>query len=82
MKSIIAGALVLVLHTLGFAVGCGIWAVIGWCLGSLLSHAPITGALCGLAYQLWAYIYQHEQMWDSIQRAYTKFMLVLDRASA
>lgn len=82
MKSFIAAVLVLLFHTIGFAIGCGIWVTVGWCLGSALSHAPITGALTGLAYQLGCYIWLHEQMWDGIQRSYQKFLLVLDRAVA
>ena len=82
MKSIYAGTIAISLHILGFAIGCVIWAVIGWGLGSAFSHAPITGALCGLAYQLWSYIYLHEQMWDSVQNTYTKFLVLFDRANA
>ena len=82
MKSLIAGTLALLFHTLGFAVGCGIWALIGWGLGSAFSHAPVSGALTGIAWQLGCYVWQHDAMWASIQRAHSKFLFVLDRAFA
>ena len=82
MKSILAGFIAISLHILGFAIGCGIWAVIGWGLGSAFSHAPVSGALTGLAWQLGCYIWLHDQMWASVQRTYTKFVYILDRAAA
>ena len=82
MKSFIAAALAVFFHVLGFSIGCAIWAVIGWCLGSALSHAPVSGALTGIAWQLGCYIWLHDQMWDSLQRTHQKFLLVLDRAAA
>ena len=82
MKSFIAGFLALFFHTAGFAIGCVIWATVGYCLGSAFSHAPVSGALTGLAYQLGCYIYLHDRMWESLQRGYQKFLLVLDRSFA
>ena len=82
MKSFIAAVLALFLHTIGFAIGCGIWATIGYGLGSAFSHAPVTGALTGIAYQLGCYIWLHDHMWAGIQRSYQKFLLVLDQAFA
>lgn len=82
MKPFLAGTITLLLHTFGFAIGCCIWAAIGWGLGSTFSHAPVSGALTGLAYQLACYIYLHDQMWAGIQRSYQKFLLVLDRSFA
>ena len=82
MKSIIAGVIAISLHILGFAIGCGIWAVIGWGLGSAFSHAPVSGALTGLAYQLGCYVYLHNQMWAGIQRSHAKFVYLLDQVIA
>ena len=82
MKSFIAGTLALTFHTLGFALGCAIWAVIGWCLGSAFSHAPVSGALTGIAYQLGCYIWLHDQMWAGLQQSYQKLLVVLDRSFA
>lgn len=82
MKSTIAGAIVLFFHILGFAIGCGIWATIGYCLGSVFSDAPVSGALSGLAIQLAGYIYVHDQMWENLQQSQQKLLAVLDQAFA
>ena len=81
MRSFIAASLAVFFHVLGFSIGCAIWAVIGWGLGSAFSHAPISGALTGIAWHLGCYIVQHDPMWAS-QRAHSRFLLVLDRAFA
>ena len=82
MKSFIASALAVFFHILGFAIGCGIWVLFGWCLGSAFNHSPITGALCGLAVQLAGYISLHSQMWQHLQQSQQKFLAVLDQATA
>ena len=78
MKSTIAMAIAVALFTLGFALGCLIWVAIGWCLGSLVD-APVSGALTGLAYQLWACIHCRELMADSIERNSARFEALLTR---
>ena len=82
MKSFIAAVIAVFFHTLGFAIGCGIWATVGWCLGSAFSHAPVSGALTGLAYQLGCYIILHSQMWDGLVRSHAKFLYILERTGA
>ena len=79
MKSTIAYLLAVTVHTIGFAIGAGIWGVIGWCLGSAFSHAPITGALTGLVYQLWSCLYLRDELWAGVQRNQQRFQLILDR---
>ncbi len=82
MKSTLAGVLAVTFHLLGFTLGCLIWSAVGYCLGSAFSDAPVTGALCGLTYQLACYVWLHDQMWDSLERAHQKFELVLDQFMA
>ena len=79
MKSTIASVLALSLHTFGFALGAVVWAFIGWCLGSAFSHAPITGALTGLVYQLWSCLYLRDQLWAGLQRNQLRLQLMLDQ---
>ena len=79
MKSTVASLLAVTFYAIGFAIGAGIWAVIGWCLGSLFSHAPVTGALCGLAYQLWACIQMRDELWAAVERNQERFQLILER---
>lgn len=82
MKPFIASAFAVFFHIFGFAIGCGIWVVVGWCLGSAFSHAPVSGALCGLVIQLAGYIYVHDQMWEHLQQSQQKLLAVLDQAFA
>jgi len=82
MLSFTASVLAVVFHTLGFAIGCAIWGGVGYCLGGAFSHAPLTGLLCGVAYQLASYVYLHEQMWESLERAQSRFVAVFSRAAA
>ena len=77
MKSTIATSICVALFTVGFAIGCLIWAAIGWGIGSLVSDAPVSGALTGLAYQLWSVIYLREQMAASIERNIARFEIIL-----
>ena len=77
MKSTVASVLAVTLHT--FGLGAVIWAAIGWGLGSAFSHAPITGALTGLVYQLWSCLYLRDQMWDGLQRNQLRLQLILDQ---
>ena len=78
MKSFIATVLALVFHTLGFAVGAGLWALVGYSIGVAIG-APVTGALSGLAFQLAAYLAVREQMAASLERGRQKFLLALDQ---
>ena len=82
MLSITATALAVFFHCLGFAIGCTIWSVIGWSLGSAFSHAPISGALTGLAWQAGSYFLLHDQMAASLDRSRQKFLTVLERSFA
>lgn len=66
-KSFIASSISVALSTLSFAIGCLLWVAIGWGFGSLV-HAPISGALTGLAWQYGAFIFLKEMMWNSIER--------------
>jgi len=79
MKSTIATSISVALFTVGFAIGCILWASIGYGIGSLVSHAPISGALTGLAYQLWSVIYLREEMAESIDRNIERFEFLLNR---
>ena len=82
MKSTITNAtasvIAVALFTVGFAIGCLIWVAIGWCLGSQF-HAPVSGALTGLAWQLGACISQHELVAASVERNSERFAALLDR---
>lgn len=81
MSSFIASSLSVLLHMVGFAIGCVIWLTVGWCLGTAFSHAPISGALTGLAWQLGCYTLQHEAMWASIEQTQEKLLLAFQRES-
>ncbi len=76
--STLASIIAVTLHTLGFALGCLIWAAIGYGFGSLLGY-PVVGALSGIAYQLAAYVALHDAMWASLSRSRDRFALLLDR---
>jgi hypothetical protein len=82
MISVYASVLAVFFHALGFAIGCVIWTVVGWCLGDAFSHAPITGALTGLAWQVGCYFWYHDQMWSAVQRSHQRFELLLQRVFA
>ena len=82
VKSFFATTLAVFFHVLGFSIGCLIWAAIGWGLGNAFSHAPVSGALTGLAIQLAGYIHLHDQMWDHLQQSQQKFLAVLNQAFA
>ena len=81
MKPFLASTLAVVFHTIGFIVGAGLCCALGFSIGSLTAY-PVTGALCGLAYQLAAYFIVHQQMLDSHERGRMKFLRVLDRVMA
>ena len=76
-KSFIASAIAVALQMVGFAIGCLLWGAIGWCLGSLV-HAPITGALTGLAYQYASFIILKEMMWESLERNHMLFLELIE----
>ena len=78
MKPVIATVLALVFHTLGFAVGAGLWCVVGYSIGVAIGY-PVTGALSGLSFQLAAYLSVREQMAASLERGRQKFLLALDQ---
>jgi len=78
----VASSLAVFFHVLGFSIGCAIWGGIGYALGGAFSHAPLTGLLCGVAYQLAAYIHLHESMWDSLVRTQSRFVEVFSRPAA
>ena len=81
MKSFIASAVTVTLHAVGFALGCGFWGGIGYLLGCAFG-APITTALCGVAYQTAAYFALHKEMSASLERSQSRFLVILDRISA
>ena len=66
-KSFIASTIAVTLCMIGFAIGCLLWVAIGWGLGSLV-HAPISGALTGLAWQYGSFIVLKEMMWENLER--------------
>jgi hypothetical protein len=77
-RSTLASLIAIALHTTGFAIGCLIWAAIGYGFGSLLGY-PVVGALSGIAYQLASYLAVHDQMWDSLSRSTERFTVLLNR---
>lgn len=76
-KSFIASSIAVALSTLGFAIGCLLWVAIGWGLGSLV-HAPISGALTGLAWQYGSFIVLKEMMWESLERNHVRFLNLIE----
>lgn len=77
MKSTLATAIAVVLHTISFALGCLIWLAVGYGIGLLLG-TPISGALTGLVYQLGCYIWLHDHMWAQLEHSRNKFMMLLN----
>ena len=76
-KSFIASSIAVALQTIGFAIGCLLWVAIGWGLGSLV-HAPISGALTGLAWQYGSFILLKEMMWESLERNQVRFLNLIE----
>ena len=79
MKSTIASIIAVTFTTIGFAIGCVIWAAIGWCLGTAFSHAPVSGALTGIAYQTWSFLYLRDEIWARTERSHAALVQVLER---
>ena len=76
-KSFIASTIAVTLSMIGFAIGCLLWVAIGWGLGSLV-HAPISGALTGLAWQYGSFILLKEMMWESLERNHVRFLNLIE----
>ena len=65
MKLLFAQATLWVAYLFGLCLGLSFCVAVGAALGSVLSHAPLTGGLCGVSYWTFGYAITAQ---DSLQR--------------
>ena len=65
MNLLFAQAILWAAYVLGLCLGLTFCVAVGAALGSVLSHAPLTGGLCGVSYWTFGYVVTAQ---DSLQR--------------